>query len=413
MWQTRPHRKPPETFCVSFTFLASTFVGAFALGLGKILLRFLVSKRYSCPSSLSMTSSLPASLSPTSLFKISHSHRSRATSTGVDNCHSMQRALLRSPGTGVAVLSTPLPGASKVSYPWATCLRCALDGIVQGFPMLEERETGPQLSNFCRRKDLPAVAKTASGLQWVVHGGQSSPLLQARLPCSFAECFEGSTLCPRDQEMLQLLAQFHCHPKVCDVLCSDRLSLFFISLHRLFQCWMSHNCKVCGQVRPRSPARTALLPEPIQHLILRLHQPDTCTRVCLMITPSEGDSPHGSHGSKLWCVQALRVLKTRPSSLPFGPLTRPRWPFERPLAQIAIASGETHVHQPSEGKEKDLNAHASCFAARVAYQGPFFLCVGELPSALLRLNVTLSVLRLQVQLHQPPAQEKTLLFERY
>ena len=38
---------------------------------------------------------------------------------------------------------------------------------------------------------------------------------------------------------------------------------------------MSHTCEVSGQVRPRSPARTALLPEPIGHLILRLHQPDT------------------------------------------------------------------------------------------------------------------------------------------
>ena len=35
MWPTRPHRKLPETFCVSFTVLASTFVTAFALGLGK------------------------------------------------------------------------------------------------------------------------------------------------------------------------------------------------------------------------------------------------------------------------------------------------------------------------------------------------------------------------------------------
>ena len=97
---------------------------------------------------------------------------------------------------------------------------------------------------------------------------------------------------------------------------------FFHSLHHLFQFWMSHTCEVSRQVRPRSPARTALHPEPIRHLILRLHQPDTCTWVCLMMTPSQRDSPHVSCGSKLRCVQALRALKTRPASGPFGPLTR-------------------------------------------------------------------------------------------
>ena len=40
------------------------------------------------------------------------------------------------------MLSTPLPGGSQVSYPWATCLLCALDVFVQGFPMLEERGAG-------------------------------------------------------------------------------------------------------------------------------------------------------------------------------------------------------------------------------------------------------------------------------
>ena len=125
-------------------------------------------------------------------------------------------------------------------------------------------------------------------------------------------CFEGFTLCPRD--MLQLLVQFHCHSKVCDVLYSDRRSLFFHSLHRLFQCWMSHTCEVSAQVRPRSPAPTGLLPEPIRYLILRLHQPDTCTRVCLMMTPSEGDSPHVFYGSKLRCVHSLPAFKMRPAS---------------------------------------------------------------------------------------------------
>ena len=59
----------------------------------RILLRFLISKRYSCPSSLSMTSSLPAALSTNLPVQISDSRRSRATSTGVDNCPNMRTHL--------------------------------------------------------------------------------------------------------------------------------------------------------------------------------------------------------------------------------------------------------------------------------------------------------------------------------
>ena len=114
------------------------------------------------------------------------------------------------------------------------------------------------------------------------------------------------------------------------IVTSDRLSLFFHSLHRVFQCWMSHTCEVSGQVRPRSPARTALLPEPIRHLILRLHQPDTCTRACLMMTPSEGrqstcvlwiKTPVGGGGwlvrvkdaASLWAIRAAHNNRGAPA----------------------------------------------------------------------------------------------------
>ena len=50
-----------------------------------------------------------------------------------------------------------------------------------------------------------------------------------------------------------------------------------------------------------------------------------------------------SSGKKHGCVQG-------PASWPQGPPTKPRKPFERPLAQRVISGGNTHVCQPSEGK---------------------------------------------------------------
>ena len=62
----------------------------------------------------------------------------------------------------------------------------------------------------------------------------------------------------------------------------------------------------------------------------------------MMTTHSETDSPHVSHGSTSW-VRAgpARVKDTGHASAPSGPLTRPRRPFECPLAQRVTASGET------------------------------------------------------------------------
>ena len=45
---------------------------------------------------------------------------------------------------------------------------------------------------------------------------------------------------------------------------------------------MRHPCDVLGQVGPCSPTRAALLSEPIWHQTLWLHQPDTCSRTCLV-----------------------------------------------------------------------------------------------------------------------------------
>ena len=196
------------------------------------------------------------------------------------------------------MLSAPLPGASQI-----------LMSLFKVSPCLKSVRQVFELSNFCRKKALPAVAK----LRPAASGSYMAANLRhcSRLGCLSA--MRTVSRASRDQEMLQLLVQFHCRSKVCDVLCSDQLSLFFHSLHRLFQCWMSHTCEVSDQVR-RSPARTTFLPEPIRYLILRLHQPDTCTRVYLMMTPSEGDSPHVSFGSKLRCVQALPAFKMRPAS---------------------------------------------------------------------------------------------------
>ena len=194
--------------------------------------------------------------------------------------------------------------------------------------------------------------------------------------------------------MLQLLAQVHCHSEVCVVLCSDRLSLFFHSLHRLFQCWMSHTCEVSGQVRPRSPAGTALLPESIRHLILRLHQPDTCTRVCLMMTPSEGRL---EDAACLWANSGRSQDQGGPSSA--------NW------LRGSVLAGRRTSTSPVKGRKR-LECSCVLFRGSRCVSGSVFLCVGELLGAL-RLHVTLSVVRLQVQLHQPPAQGKTLLFDRH
>ena len=56
----------------------------------------------------------------------------------------------------------------------------------------------------------------------------------------------------------------------------------------------------------------------------------------------------------LQCVQALRAQQDAgPASGPLGPLTKPRDPFECPLAQRVNTGGKTHVYQPSEGKSKN------------------------------------------------------------
>ena len=131
-----------ETFCVSFTFLASTFVAAFALGHGKD--SFAVLDLQAVQLSVLTFHDLVAScITVTNLtVPISHSHRSRATSTGVDNCHNMRTHLFEVREQVLPCCRLLLPGASQVSYRWATCLRCTLDVFVQGFPVLEERETG-------------------------------------------------------------------------------------------------------------------------------------------------------------------------------------------------------------------------------------------------------------------------------
>ena len=58
-----------------------------------------------------------------------------------------------------------------------------------------------------------------------------------------------------------------------------------------------------------------------------------------------------SYGSKLRCVQALRASKARPASGPFGPLTRPGWPFERPLAQLGAAATDLGI-ETAAGKRR-------------------------------------------------------------
>ena len=108
----------------------------------RILLRFLISKRYSCPSSLSMTSSLPASLSTKLTVQISHSHRIRATGTGFDTSENMRTHLLESGNRYCRAVNSLCQEHRRSHILGQHVFRCALDVFVQGFPMLEERETG-------------------------------------------------------------------------------------------------------------------------------------------------------------------------------------------------------------------------------------------------------------------------------
>ena len=72
-------------------------------------------------------------------------------------------------------------------------------------------------------------------------------------------------------------------------------------------------------------------------------------------TPSEKESQRqltsGGHDSPVRAGPA-RAKDAGPASGRPRPLTRPRKPFACPLGQRVIASGETHVCQPSEGKRK-------------------------------------------------------------
>ena len=56
-----------------------------------------------------------------------------------------------------------------------------------------------------------------------------------------------------------------------------------------------------------------------------------------------------------------RVKDAGSASGTFGPLTRPRKPFECPLAQRVISGGKTHVCQLRERKNCSLNAHIFWF----------------------------------------------------
>ena len=348
MWPTRPHRKHSVSALPS---LPPPLWLPLPWDVVRILLRFLISKRYNCTSSLSMSSSLPASLSPTSLFQFPTAIGARPRARLLITVTVCARTCWKSGNRCCRAVDSFCQEHRRSHILGQLVSGALLMSLFKVFPRLKSARQVSQLINFCWGKDLPAVVETASGGQLVVHGGQSSPLLQAWLPFSPADCFEGSTLCPREQEMLQLLVQFHCRSKVCGVLCSDRLSLFFHSLHCLFQCWMSHTCEVSGQVRPRSPARTALLPEPIRHLILRLHQPDTCARVCLMMTPSEGRQST----CVLWIKTQVRAGPARVKGTAclwaIRPLTRPGWPFERPLAQLGAAATDLGI-ETAAGKRR-------------------------------------------------------------
>ena len=127
-----------------------------------------------------------------------------------------------------------------------------------------------------------AVVQGASSCQWVTEGSQSSPLLQALLPFGRAAYFQAFRFCPRDQELLQFLANFRRQAKFLDDLLGNWLLPVFRTLHCLFQWWLRHPCNVPGPIGPRSPTEAAHLSEPMRHQTLGIHQPDTCPRICLI-----------------------------------------------------------------------------------------------------------------------------------
>ena len=146
-----------ETFCVSFTFLASTSVAAFALGLRKDSLAVLDLQAVQLSVLTFHDSSLPASLSPTSLFKF-------PTAIGA--------------GPRARVLITVTICARTCSKCGNRCCRAVdsfcqehrrshilgqlvsgalLMSLFQVFSCLKSVRQVFQLKTFCRGKDLPAV----------------------------------------------------------------------------------------------------------------------------------------------------------------------------------------------------------------------------------------------------------------